>query len=162
MKPSLRRAHEVYDRAVQCLAEEGIEPNVRQNLTTAKTTALIARGLYEAGKNIDAAEALALSERILSTAIQQHTWPLAKRGVKFRDGPKGQRFDALGKLIMAALNELGRKASEEDVYQHVIRNGAGVIDEVDAETIDWRTTDGRDKTTSRARFRNRVSEYRKK
>lgn len=163
MKPSLRRAHEVYDRAVQCLAEKGLELNVRQNLTTAKTTAIIARGLYEAEKNADAADALALAERSLSTAIQQHTWPLAKHGAQFRDGPKGQRIDALGKLIIAALEALGRKASAESVFDYVKKHGSGVIDEIDEDkTIFWKRSNGKEEKTSFGRFQNRISERRKK
>lgn len=101
--------------------------------------------------------------RILSDAANTKIIrPLLERGIAFRDGPKKPRVDALGRLIIDAMKELGAKAPAKDVLRHVEKHGAGVVDEIDGETIYWHRPNGKDEATTFKTFDNRVSEYRKK
>ncbi|MFZ5654095.1 MAG: hypothetical protein ACOY42_06820 [Pseudomonadota bacterium] len=96
-------------------------------------------------------------------SLEQYLWPLAQHGMAFRDGPKGQRLDALGELIMDALGSLGRKASARAVLDFLKKNGDGVIDDIDGDgDIFWRRPNGKEETTSFATLNNRISAYRKK
>jgi len=96
-------------------------------------------------------------------SLEQYLWPLAQHGMAFRDGPKGQRLDALGGLIMDALRSLGPKASARAVLDFLRKNGDGVIDDIDGDgDIFWRRPNGKEETTSFATLNNRISAYRKK
>lgn len=102
-------------------------------------------------------------EQLCTTADAEITGELVKRGLAFSEGPKKQRLDALGKLIVTALDELGRKASAREVLDYLKKNGSGVIDEVDDDdTIFWRRGSGKEETMPFSTFNNRVSAYRKK
>lgn len=158
MKASLRRAMEAHDRAECCLAENGLSDTVRANLASAKVLAGLAILAFKSGRLLPAERGLAVAERALSTAINQHTWPLAQHGASFRPKPGQRRLDALGRLILNALNELDERASSKEILRHIEKHGADVIDEIDDRTIYW----GRDKETSLKRFADRISFYRKK
>lgn len=156
------RARDAYKRAERLAAETGIPDKARVAFSNAKNLAALSALSYRSQRSEAGAEALSFALENIWIASIEVLSPLAKYGETFRDAPKKPRVDALGKLILAALNELGRKAPEEAVFKHVVAHGDGVIDEIEYDTIYWRAPGGRDRSLGRARFRNRVSEYRKK
>ena len=117
------------------------------------------------------------SERLLDMAAEaEHIHalamlPLARKRIPFENGPKKDRLDALGKLIVAALTKFpdaGVKDLLEEIRREEIRREADnsnyrpVIQEIDEDdVINWH--DGRrERQTTFKTFQNRITKYREK
>lgn len=103
---------------------------------------------------------------LVHEADMRFEWELvAERGLKFIEGPRGHRADALARAIISALGALDKpsvKASTNELLKYIANDPAiesvGWADKV----VRWIRRDGTIDETSFKSFRNRVSLRRKK
>jgi len=111
------------------------------------------------GQIVDAKMALDLLGKRLQFVEQYLTQPFFRKGLQFSGG-YDSRLDVLARAIVTALRQLGREASAREVLAHI---GATPGVEIDSdETVLWRDARGREKTTTFKRFRDRISERKRK
>jgi len=109
------------------------------------------------------------SERLLDMAAEaEHIHalamlPLARKRIPFENGPKKERFDALGKLIVAALTKFP-DAGVKDLLEEIKRGvgGRSVIQEIDEDNVIYWHDGRRERQTPFKTFQNRIAKYRKK
>lgn len=89
----------------------------------------------------------------------------AARGLKFPPGSRHGRRDALGKLIVRALKEFPERLTWRQIIQHLKEGDpdGNVIQEINCkyELIFWIDDKNKEKTTTFAQLRKRISNYRK-
>ncbi len=89
------------------------------------------------------------------SALAEHLTALAVKGHEFK--PKGRGQSALYRAAEATLRD--RDCGPDEVLSRILEGG-GIIQEIDEDSIYWRDN-GREHTTTKKAFCNRISEIRK-